>query len=115
MVKRPAELAGAVVGSADGCEGQYRDNGRTQQGNGGLGNCLLGRIFRGNALLQLDQDSVNNHDGVINEHAQRDDQGPERNPFEGHTHRPQENKRGQDCLNQYEANQHPASQTHKHE
>ena len=66
-------------------------------------------------LLHLDQHPVDDDDGVVDQHAEGDDQGAERDALERNAHRLQEDEAAADREQQDEADQEPAAQAHEEE
>ena len=106
-------LARGVVRSADGGERDDGDDGGPEQRCPALaddvGRCVRG-ILSG---LDLHLHSLDDHDRVVDEHAERDDQRPQGDAFERHGEDVHEEERSRDRQEQDAADEQAAAHAHE--
>ncbi len=108
-----AELARRVIRQADRPEGHDRDRGGAQQRQSRLTHHVLRRLRGILALLNAHQHPIHHHDGIVDQHAERDDQRAERNSLQGDLPGPHEDEGAADGQHQNEADQQAAAQPHE--
>ena len=74
-----------------------------------------GRLQFGQATFHAYQNTFGNHDGVIHQHPQSDDQRPQGDPLQVDGHHLHEDEGAQDSQQQHAAHQHPGTQAHEYQ